>query len=263
MKLACVTMILLKQELPFLKEWLQHLAGHGFEHVWIYYELQPVDGDWGADDKWGKKPGHTAFSGTDAQAIAMADRICQAAPLNVELRPQLAVHKNVGYRQSQVGKSLQQEYLDGGFDWVTFLDVDEYIVSPDLMAVLAEISEPDVAEIAMPQKLFRGRYEPETAIVSLPSTITENHGIVPQSPKHFFYPRRTKFGQVHSSRKMHSLRIVRAAPAVLRFHHFYTFPFAVDRIPENFHGVVKYMEYVGLPYPYNDDTHTQHLNLPS
>lgn len=125
-------------------------------------------------------------------------------------------------------------------DWMCVLDVDEYIVSPQvpLKSVLAE-QEEDVALLRMGPKIFKNRFRSGNAIPV--ATIGENYGMFKIkgryfNPKYLFRPHLVpKFQNVHIT-KRHKGRKLFADPFRLRFHHFRGCPAHEGTRLENVHN---------------------------
>lgn len=253
-------MVLPRMELHHIGHWLKHLHRHGMNKVWIYCEPGEIYDNCYSDEKtmdWKKKPeADYNLQLSSKESIECIRRIAAQADIDVDVRISNAKSAEVGGRQHQVGNSLLQEVTTsqkGQWDWLIFLDVDEYLVasSKSVCAILDSI-ELKCSRVRMKQKVFHSRWQNGQAMDV--SRIGENYGICDFNHKYFFRPSQLeKFGDVHNSVKALGTKM-KIDPAILRFHHFRGSPDFAAGGPRLF-GLPKYVRLKNRPAQPLDFSH--------
>jgi len=263
MKVGIVTMILPRMEVNHLKDWLAHLKSHKIDKVWIFCENGLVkDADFTNDFKeiWDKKPeADFNLALTHHESMNIIQRIANSSGIDVAVCPSPARSSNVGGRQHEVGNYLISNLAskDHTFDWICFLDVDEFLVTStrSLKDILAKRSE-DISRVYIRQKVFESRWHlgKSRAVAEL----TKNYGLCSFNKKYFFRPAKIyKFGNVHLSRNAEG-RGETMPPDVLRFHHFRGLPDSSVIHPQ-LRGMVLYYRLRERPPQPDDSSHLKFL----
>ena len=241
MKIGCATMILLRMEISHLEEWLVHLHHHEFEQVWIYYETQLMDPQFAnkpGDTQWLKKPDNGFhLELTDEQVMAEFERICKHSPVPAVYRPVTMKQENIGARQHSVGNKAHKELKALGYDWMAFLDVDEYLVTSSLKDSLQSVPS-YYPEARMVQKVFDSRWKKQKPLKV--AEISHNYGYLDVASKYFMRPTKVRaFGGIHDSTRHHNGGVWIFDPERLRYHHFRGLPPAGASHPK-LGGIKKY-----------------------
>ena len=226
MKVGAITMILPRMELFHLPHWIDHLRKNEFDKVWIFCEPELSHDNCYSDNPsitWKKKPeADYNLHLTSSEAIECVREIAAEAMIEVEVLISGADAAAVGIRQSQVCYRLLNRLKSNeerAWDWMTFLDVDEYLVVPEgrLEDVLHSIPS-QFSRVQMQQKVFYSRWN-NGAPIDI-SSIGDNYGVCNFNHKYFFRPSKLKkFGNVHNSPDAYGKKFA-IDPTRLRFHHF-------------------------------------------
>jgi hypothetical protein len=186
MRVAVQTTTLPREQIYWLEEWVKYHLWLGFDHVFIYdntgsvaYEYSALFGQPTVTTDGRNYKGHEirAMTGhlTDADVADIVKQIGEKYAGRVTITPWLPLNAEGKPFYGQTA-AMEHFLVNHGphYDWVLFVDLDEYLVNPDWRTWLEHFEAHGRNEVLVGAKLFRERIT--GAVPTIPTqSITQSY----------------------------------------------------------------------------------------